>query len=360
MFGKGSTAPALPRISDPTKSIEPVVDILRIIKVLTYLSVIFFSMAVISLLVGPGGLEPLSVLRDLFAVLRGDAAAVDETHRIIVFHLRLPRIGIAAVVGASLAVSGVIFQAVLRNPLADPYILGISGGAALGAIVGILLGGAAVIMGLSALSFLGAVVTVLILFGISGASRERSSHTLLLTGVIINAFFSAVVMFLLAISRSDRLHSILFWLMGDLSNAERRDIIITGTVLLLGMIVMMGYARVLNLLVMGDDTAAQLGVEVTRVRKGLIIAASMVTAAAVSVSGTVGFVGLIIPHIMRMIIGSDHRLLLPAAALFGAAFLVAADTASRVVLSPVELPIGVITALCGAPFFYYLLRVRRF
>ncbi|MCX7636094.1 MAG: iron ABC transporter permease, partial [Syntrophales bacterium] len=170
------------------------------------MTTLFLAVSLVALLVGPGGMEPAVILTTILDAVAGKGNAVHETEGIIVFHLRLPRIGMAATVGAALAIAGVVFQALLRNPLADPYILGISGGAAFGAIMGIMLGGAMIPLGISAVSFLGAALTVFLLFGIAGGLRERSSHTLLLTGVIINAFFSAVIMFLLAISRSEQLH----------------------------------------------------------------------------------------------------------------------------------------------------------
>lgn len=357
-FRQESPPAILSGISPDSGSLRPVVTLDRIGKVVLGFLAVFLLVSMGSLAIGPGDITPAAMLRSLFSTPGEAGAGLSTTDHIILFNLRFPRICIAAVVGAGLSASGVIFQAILRNPLADPYILGISGGAAVGAILGIILGVAAIPMGVSAFAFLGAILTVILLFGASGPRRTQSSHSLLLTGVIINAFFSAIIMFLLAVSKSDRLQSILYWLMGDLSSAEGHDVVLTGMVLLLGFLVMMAYARALNLLVTGDETAAQLGVNVTRTRKILLMTASTVTAAAVSVSGTVGFVGLIIPHILRLWVGSDHRLLLPVSILFGATFLVAADTIARTALAPVELPVGVVTALCGAPYFFYLLRVR--
>lgn len=351
--------PAAPRsLSVESGSLRPVVTLGRIGRVVFGFLAVFLLVSFVSLTIGPGDITPASLIRGLFAIPGEAGVELDATNQIILFNLRFPRICIAAVVGAGLSASGVIFQAILRNPLADPYILGISGGAAVGAILGIILGAAAIPMGVSAFAFLGAILTVILLFGASGPRRTQSSHSLLLTGVIINAFFSAIIMFLLAVSKSDRLQSILYWLMGDLSSAEGHDIVMTGIILFVGFLIMAAYARTLNLLITGDETAAQLGVNVTKSRKVLLMTASTVTAAAVSVSGTIGFVGLIIPHILRLWVGADHRLLLPVSILFGATFLVAADTIARTIIAPVELPVGVVTALCGAPYFFYLLRVR--
>lgn len=312
---------------------------------------------------GPGDVQPLSLIRRLLSLHNGEGIGLDATGKTILFSIRLPRILIAAIVGAALSASGIIFQALLRNPLADPYILGISGGAAVGAIIGIILsgmiGGLTIPGGVSGAAFAGAMITLILLFGASGARQDGRGNTLLLTGVIVNAFFSAVIMFLIAISQNDRVHNILFWLMGDLSIAEGGDVLVAGIVLGAGFLIMMAYARSLNLLITGEETAMQLGIDVAKTRKILLVTASTVTAVAVSVSGTIGFVGLIIPHILRLLLGPDHRLLLPAAILLGAAYLVIADTIARTIMAPAELPVGVITALCGAPYFIYLMRRRR-
>ncbi|MDO8943173.1 MAG: iron chelate uptake ABC transporter family permease subunit, partial [Desulfobacterales bacterium] len=313
---------------------------------------------VVSLLTGPGDVSPLFLAQRLVSFLQGDGAGLDPSEKTILLSIRFPRILFAGIVGAALSAAGVVFQAVLRNPLADPYILGVSGGAAVGAIIGILIGAGAVPFGVAGLAFLGALCTIITIFGVAGSRTDGQSNTLLLTGVIINAFFSAVIMFMISMSSSDRLHSVVFWLMGDLSMAEKGEVLFTGLFLLAGFVVMLLHARSLNLLLTGEDTAMQLGVDVEKTKKILLVTASMTTAAAVSVSGTIGFVGLIIPHLLRLTLGPDHRLLLPAAVLFGASFLAAADTIARSVMAPVELPVGVITALCGAPYFIYLLYRR--
>jgi iron complex transport system permease protein len=340
------------------RPLDPVVTPSRIIKIVLLLLAVFLVVMMISLVMGPGGLSPLSLAGRLFTLLQGAGAGLDASEKTILFSIRLPRILLAGVVGASLSAAGVVFQAVLRNPLADPYILGISGGSAVGAIIGILIGAGAVPFGVAGLAFLGALLTIVTIFGVAGTRTDGQSNTLLLTGVIINAFFSAVIMFMISISTSDRLHSVFFWLMGDLSLAESGEILVAALFLLAGFMVIFLYARPLNLMLTGDETAMQLGVEVEKTKKILLVTASMMTAAAVSVSGTIGFVGLIIPHLLRLTLGPDHRLLLPAAVLFGASFLAAADTIARSVMAPVELPVGVVTALCGAPYFIYLLYRR--
>ena len=343
--------------------IKPVVTPARLVRVALFLTAALVVIFFMSLLTGPGDIQPLSLIRRLFSSAGSGRSGLDTMEKTILFSIRLPRILIAAIVGAALSISGIIFQALLRNPLADPYILGISGGAAVGAILGIILSGLAGFLtipgGVSGAAFAGAMATLILLFGVSGTQRDGRDNTLLLTGVIINAFFSAVIMFLISVSRNDRVHNILFWLMGDLSMAEGGDALAAGIVLIAGFLIMAAYARPLNLLVTGEETAMQLGIDVVKARKILLVTASTVTAVAVSVSGTIGFVGLIIPHILRLSLGPDHRLLLPAAVLLGAAYLVAADTIARTIMAPVELPVGVITALCGAPYFIYLMRRRR-
>jgi iron complex transport system permease protein len=271
--------------------------------------------------------------------------------------VRLPRIIFAGIVGASLSLGGVIFQALLRNPLADPYVLGISGGSALGAIVGIVTGAGSFYLGIPLLAFLGALATVFLVFVVAGGTRgPLLDNSLLLSGVVVNAFFSAAILFFLSVVNSMELHSITFWLMGDLSRASMEEISLAAFCLIAGFVFLYAQARKLNLLVQGEETALQLGVNVERTKQWLLIVTSLITAVAVSLAGIIGFVGIMVPHLMRLVFGSDHRLLLPATALFGACFLVVADTLARVVLAPAELPVGVITALCGAPYFIFLLK----
>lgn len=277
----------------------------------------------------------------------------------ILFSVRLPRIFFAGAVGASLSVAGVVFQALLRNPLADPYVLGISGGSALGAIAGIILGAGAFFAGVPFLAFSGALVTVVLVFVVAGGPRGVfMDNSLLLAGVVVNSFFSAAILFCLSVVDSMELRSISFWLMGDLSGAAWPDIGVVFLCLLVAFAVLYSQARKLNLLVQGQETASQLGVNIKSAKYIMLTAASLVTAMAVSLAGIIGFVGMMVPHMMRLMWGSDHRLLLPAAALFGALLLIAADTLARTILAPAELPVGVITALCGAPYFIFLMRRR--
>ncbi|MFO7569002.1 MAG: iron ABC transporter permease [Smithellaceae bacterium] len=299
-------------------------------------------------------------LPDVFAALANrltGGMAIDSERDLILFSVRLPRILFAGIVGASLSLGGVVFQALLRNPLADPYVLGISGGSALGAIIGIVLGASSFYLGVPALAFGGALVTVFLVFIVAGGSRGvMLDNSLLLAGVVVNSFFSAAILFALSIVNSMELHSISFWLMGDLSRVGPREIAAAAICLVAGFFVLYAQARKLNLMVQGEETALQLGVAVRSTKYVLLIVTSLLISVAVSLSGIIGFVGIMIPHMMRLAIGSDHRLLLPAAALFGASFLVVADTLARLVIAPAELPVGVITALCGAPYFIFLMR----
>jgi iron complex transport system permease protein len=266
---------------------------------------------------------------------------------------------LAGLVGAGLSVSGATFQALLRNPLADPYLLGVSSGAAVGAIIAILLGLSTFSLGLPLASFLGALLTILVVFYFGRQDGKIHPHTLLLAGVITGSFLSALIMFFISVSQREELHTIIFWLMGDFSFSSPRIILIIFPCILLGVVLLYLRSRHLNLILSGEENALQLGVEVEKLKLISYLSASLITAASVSACGLIGFVGLIVPHSVRLIFGPDHRLLIPSAALLGASFLVASDTLARTVLAPVELPVGVITAAFGGPFFIYLLRTRK-
>jgi iron complex transport system permease protein len=226
-----------------------------------------------------------------------------------------------------------------------------------GAIIAIVTGLGSLPFGIPGLAFAGGLLSILFVRGLSGVTggRLRTDRTLL-AGIIVNAFFGALIMFLVSVSSGEQIHSVIFWLMGDLAMAGENDILLAAVFLIAGFAVMFLHARDLNIMLTGEETALQLGIPVKRTRMLLLVSASLVTGAAVSVSGIIGFVGLMVPHIVRMLFGSDHRLLLPASLLFGGAFLMAADTIARVVLAPAELPVGVVTALCGAPYFAYLMK----
>jgi iron complex transport system permease protein len=292
-------------------------------------------------------------LGGLFA---GDEAATT------ILRLRVPRLLLAAIAGAALGAAGAVFQAVLRNPLADPYILGVSGGAALGAFAATAAGLTALAPLLpvrSAAAFAGAALTVAFLFALSRVGGRVASYPMLLIGVVTNTVYLAVIMFIQTIVELTRLHGLRIWMIGSIP-LEGYDVIVpVGLVTILCIAVLALNGRDLNLMSAGEDTARALGVGVERTRAWLVLLASLVTALVVAVTGPIGFVGLIVPHVARLLFGPDHRLLVPAAALSGAIFLAAADTAARTLMAPTELPVGVITALCGGPFFLWIYRRQR-
>ncbi len=285
----------------------------------------------------------------VFDALLGDADSMAVS---VVRDLRLPRAATAFVTGALLAVAGTLMQVLLRNPLADPYVLGVSGGAAVAALLVMLLGLPAFWM--SPAAFGGALFAMLVVFGLARGPGGWTPHRLLLTGIVLAAGWGAVITFILSISPDRSLRSMLFWLMGDLANAPTATW--AWAVLALGIAVGFALARPLNLLSRGELQAQLLGVPVTAVRLLLFVTASLLTATAVTLAGTVGFIGLVVPHLLRLLMGSDHRLIVPGAALAGGALLVLADTAARTVIAPQQLPVGVLAALIGVPLFLVLLR----
>lgn len=278
----------------------------------------------------------------------------------ILWQIRLPRVVLAALIGLLLSISGVILQGILRNPLADPYILGISAGAGVGAAITIATGAQFVIFGMSsvpATAFIFAMVAVTVVYKLSQVAGKTAPETLILAGVALSAFSAAILALIIIISGS--LQSIYFWLLGSLSSASWENVITVFPYVLIGAGVAYFFSKELNALLLGEEMASTLGVDVEKTRLILIGTASLMTAAAVSVSGLIGFVGLIVPHWIRLLIGPNHRLLIPISALSGMLLMVVADTVSRTILSPMEIPIGIIMALVGAPFFLYLLRRRR-
>jgi iron complex transport system permease protein len=322
----------------------------RVIKVSLVLLLLLVLTSVGSLSVGTASVSTA----DLWQSLKS-AMDPENHHALILFRVRLPRILLAGLVGYSLSLGGVVFQALLRNPLADPFILGVSSGAAFGAILGILLG-FSFHLGIPLAAFLGALAVITVVLLLATRKMGTESATILLTGVIVNAFFSAIIMFFLSTATDSRLHTMLFWLYGDLSQSRFTFMVFLVPAVVLISLVLYGLARHLNLITAGEETAAMLGVDVGRTKMVSLIVTSILIGLVVSFSGLIGFVGLVVPHLARMSLGSDHRLLIPAASLGGAIFLVAADTLARVIISPSELPVGVVTAFLGAPFFVILLR----
>jgi iron complex transport system permease protein len=305
----------------------------------------------LGLALGPSGLAPREVIDALAG--RAQGASAD-----IVLGVRLPRVALAAGVGAALSVAGVVFQALLRNPLADPFVLGVSGGAALAGIAVLALG-STVGLGYGAVppaAFAGAVGAVLLLLAAAGPAGRLSSTTLLLTGVVFNAFASAAIVFLASLAGLTEGAQVFLWLIGNLSDARPALAVWLAAFLAVGLAGILPFARALDLLALGEESAALLGIDAGRARRWLLLASSLLVGAAVSVAGLVGFVGLVVPHALRLALGPDHRLLVPASALAGAAFLVLCDTLARSLLGGRELPVGALTALAGGPFFLFLLR----
>jgi len=287
----------------------------------------------------------------------GDEPGQNTDYEILV-GVRLPRVLLAAIVGAALASCGVVLQAVLRNPLADPYILGISSGAGLGAITAILTGLTWNFWGgspIAVFAFAGALITVWLVWCIGRLAGKAQVTSLLLAGVVVNAFFSAVIMFLTAIAKSEQVFSTIFWLMGNITEKDPLVLWVSTGCILAGICGLFGICNNLNVLTFGEEQAKGLGVDTERTKMIAFGLAAFVTAIAVSLSGLIGFVGLIVPHGVRLVFGPDHRQLLPISAITGGAFLVAADTVARIVVAPAQLPVGVITAIAGGPFFLLLL-----
>ncbi len=331
----------------------------KVIIISTLLSIFLILVIIVSVTTGSVKIKPQRSIAILLQSILGIEGEGTDTERTIIFSLRFPRALLAGLVGAGLSIAGAIFQALLRNPLADPYILGVSSGSAVGAIIAILLGLSTASIGLPLASFIGALLTILMVFYFGRQDGKIHPNTLLLAGVIIGSFLSAIIMFFLSISQKEELHTILFWLMGDFSFSNFKAIRIVFPYILIGFLFLYFRARHLNLILSGEESALQMGVDVERLKLLSYLSASLVTAASVSVCGLIGFVGLIIPHSVRLIFGPDHRLLLPSSALIGASFLIASDTLARTLLAPVELPVGVVTAAFGGPFFIYLLRKRK-
>jgi iron complex transport system permease protein len=276
----------------------------------------------------------------------------------ILWQIRLPRVALAALVGAGLASAGAMLQALLHNPLADPYVLGISGGAALGGVLALALGlgSGSAALSVPGLAFAGALAATALLWNIAGAGGRAPAHSLLLTGVVFNAFASSLIVFATSLADLSRVAGVFLWLIGSIRLVDPVQLGGVAVLLGLGLGVGLHHAYALNLLSQGDEVATHLGVDVPRARRTVLLAASLMIGASVAVSGLIGFVGLIVPHLLRMVAGADHRMLVPASALLGAAFLTLADTLARTLLAPNELPVGALTAIVGGPLFLVLLR----
>jgi len=276
----------------------------------------------------------------------------------IIWQIRFPRVLLAAMVGAALSLGGLVFQALLRNPLAEPYILGISGGSAIGAIIGILMGFSK-FPGVSLMAFAGSIAILLLILVMSSGQTILKKDALLLSGVMVNAFCAAVIMFLVSMTQDSRLHNIIFWLMGDLSMVDMGHVGILAAILCPCFILIFWFSNSMNLLLMGKEMAQTLGVNIKAVTVILLVTTSFMVSATVSYCGLVGFVGLVVPHLLRLVFGPDHRVLVPACVLGGGAYLVFCDVLARVLPQQGEMPAGVITAMVGAPLFIFLLKKTR-
>jgi iron complex transport system permease protein len=273
----------------------------------------------------------------------------------IIWQIRLPRVLLATLVGATLSLGGLVFQALLRNLLAEPYILGISGGSAIGAIAGILLG-LSRFPGVSLTAFMGSIATLVLILVMTSGQSVLKKESLLLSGVMVNAFCSSVIMFLVSLTQDAKLHNIIFWLMGDLSTADIRQVGILAGMLLPCFILIFRHSHAMNLLLMGKEMAQASGINIKTVTITLLVTSSFMVSATVSYCGLIGFVGLVMPHLLRLIFGPDHRLLVPACILGGGSYLVICDLLARTLPEHGEMPAGVITALIGAPLFIILLK----
>jgi iron complex transport system permease protein len=322
------------------------------------MAVVLVVGVLLSVMVGSVDIDP----REVIQALLGIRAVPEDPVVTIVRQIRLPRAILAGMVGACLALAGLGFQAISRNPLADPAVLGVSSGASFGVLIAMLLGltgpfaNPAVV---TLFAFAGALLAAVSVYAIAQVDGRLPITTLLLSGVIVGLFFTSCVMLLTTLLASAELQGVVLWLMGSLAPTGGRTLAVLGLVLAIGFAVLAHQAARLNLLALGEEQALQLGVEAERVKRLVFVAASLTTGAAISVAGSIGFVGLIVPHAARLLLGPDNRRLVPAAGLLGGAFLILADLTARTVAAPTELPVGVITAFCGAPLFIYLLRSRR-
>ncbi|MFN0280303.1 MAG: FecCD family ABC transporter permease [Pyrinomonadaceae bacterium] len=302
-----------------------------------------------------GALFLALVLAALFGAERLPLFDLTEQQRSILYDIRLPRILLGACVGASLAVAGAGLQSLLRNPLAEPYLLGVSNGAALGTMIAFVFFQSLEITR-PLLAFAGAGLATIVVYRMAKSRAGMNVERLVLSGVIVTTFLSSVIVMLTTLLDAAKLRSFTFWLLGDLSQATRSGVYLSFAAVVIGTIILTSQARALNLMMVGERDAFDFGVEVSRVRMLVFGAASLVVGAAVAASGSVGYVGLIVPHLVRLSVGSDNRLVVPFSAVAGAIFVVLADTIARTVIAPRELPVGAVTALIGAPMFIYLLR----
>jgi iron complex transport system permease protein len=328
----------------------------RLALALGVLSLALLVVGALSLFVGSAGLSPAAVAR----ALAGRAGA-ESVESVVTLQLRLPRVVAAALAGGALAVAGVAFQALTRNPLAEPAVLGVSSGAAFGVVLAQIFGlGLSVLqaLGVAVFAFAGALLAAGAVYLIARVPGGLSIQTLLLAGVIVGIFFTSAITVLISIVDFNRLGGVVHWLLGNLAPIPPASLALFALLALAGFWLILRSARELNLLALGEEAAVQLGVNAARLKQRVFVAAALLTGTVVAFTGPIGFVGLVVPHMLRGVLGQDNRLLVPTALVAGGIFLLAADTLARNVVAPAELSVGVITSFCGAPFFVYLLRTR--
>ena len=313
--------------------------------------------ALLSMTMGPVSIPVGHIAGIVLAPFGADLSDFTRTEQLVIEQIRLPRILVGGLVGMALGVAGATMQGLFRNPMADPGIIGVSAGGAVGAVLAIALGlNSLFFLALPSFAFVGAIAAALLVYGIAAVGGRFSMATLLLAGVAVSAFLGAVISAVIVlVPDNESLREILFWLAGGLDSRSWEHVRVSAPLILGGVVVAVLLSRDLNLLMLGDDEARSMGVRVAPVRLTLLGAAALVTGAAVAVSGTIAFVGLVTPHILRLLLGPDHRVLIPTSALGGAVFVIAADTLARTVIQPAEFRVGILTALVGAPFFILLL-----
>jgi ABC-type Fe3+-siderophore transport system permease subunit len=328
----------------------------RLALALATLGAVLLIVAAASLFVGSAALSPGAVTR----ALAGRAGA-DSVESIVTLHIRLPRVAVAALAGGALAVAGVAFQGLTRNPLAEPAVLGVSSGAAFGVVVAQIFGlgvSGLEALGVATFAFAGALLAAAGVYLIAVMPGGLSIQTLLLGGVIVGIFFTSAITVLISIVDFNRLGGVIHWLLGNLAPIAAGPLLLFAGLSLLGFWLVLRHARELNLLALGEEAAVQLGVDAERLKRRVFVAAALLTGTVVAFTGPIGFVGLVVPHLLRGLLGQDNRLLVPTALVGGGIFLLAADTLARNIVAPAELSVGVITSFCGAPVFVYLLRTR--
>lgn len=328
----------------------------RLVLSLLVLAGLLTAVAGVALFVGSAGLSPRAVVRALAG--RAEAESVES---VVTLGLRLPRVLVATLAGGALAVAGVAFQALTRNPLAEPSVLGVTSGAAFGVVVAQIAGfgsGVTDTLAVAACAFGGALLAAVTVYAIAVSPGGVAIQTLLLAGVIVGIFFSSAITVVISIVDFNRLGGVIHWLLGNLTPVPPGSLLVFATLAAAGFVLVLRSARELNLLALGEEAALQLGVNAERLKRRVFLAAALLTGTVVAFTGPIGFVGLVVPHVLRGLVGQDNRLLVPTSLLAGGAFLLAADTLARNVVAPAELSVGVITAFCGAPVFIWVLRSR--